>query len=304
MAMSESAKRLYETMIAENRKAAFGEPEAFKATLALGAQMSATPYTVPEFVTEAMDITEETAADGTLCYVMTPKGGAQGDETILYFHGGAFILQIMPPMWKFCMKLANELSCTIRIPMYKLTPPADYAYYYEMVVAAYEQALESVDPKNLIVLGDSAGAHLAVACCQMAIVKGLPQPALLVPISPWLDMGCELEGKDELDAGDPVITIWGLHELVNLWGREAVDAQQFPGCPLHGPFEGIAPSLVLVGGTEIMQTDAIEFKRLAEEAGSSVRLIIGEGLWHIYILDDIDEAEEHRAIIVDAIKNR
>jgi acetyl esterase/lipase len=54
---------------------------------------------------------------------------------------------------------------------------------------AYRWLLDhGVDPRTIVVMGDSAGGGLTVAMLTAARDEGLPMPAAAVCLSPWTDM--------------------------------------------------------------------------------------------------------------------
>ena len=77
--------------------------------------------------------------------------------------------------------------------------------------------LGSCDSRDMVVLGDSVGGHLAIASSQMAIQEKLPQPVLIIALSPWIDFGDFLPGKAEREQGDPIIGMVSLHKIPEVW---------------------------------------------------------------------------------------
>ena len=135
--------------------------------------------------------------------------------TILYFHGGAFILMDVAshraPVSRLC-RLAGGRALSVR---YRLAPqnpfPAAlldaFISYLSLLYPPAGSFHEAVDPKKLVLAGDSAGGNLCIALIQLLLhinrsqskdgalrfhdheVKfPLPLPAGVASHSPWLDM--------------------------------------------------------------------------------------------------------------------
>jgi acetyl esterase/lipase len=64
---------------------------------------------------------------------------------------------------------------TIDVDLFLIRPPAGAAH-------------QAVDPKHIIISGDSAGGGLSLALLQTIRDSGLPLPAGGVLISPWCDL--------------------------------------------------------------------------------------------------------------------
>lgn len=187
---------------------------------------------------------------------------------------------------------------------YPLAPTHGHTETYTAMMDAYRWVFQQTAPENVIVAGDSVGAHMTIAAAQIALTEGLPQPALIITLSPWIDFGNMLPGKAERDAGDPIIGMVSLIEIPRVWCGDVAAEKVCPPNLQYGPFEGLAPIYAQVGSTEVLLVDALELKRLVEEAGGQIELEIGEGLWHTYALyPDMPEGAQAVEDIAIRIEN-
>ena len=67
--------------------------------------------------------------------------------------------------------------------------------------------------------------------------------------------------------------------------------------PLFGDLRGLPPSLLFVGGNEVMLDDARLLHEKLLHSGCESRLTIAPGLWHAYVLYGLKE----RCCDIDAI---
>ena len=66
----------------------------------------------------------------------------------------------------------------------------------------------------------------------------------------------------------------------------------------------MAPLYIQIGSTEVMLADAMELTRCVEEAGGTVEMEIGEGLWHTYALyPEMPEGRQAVERIIRCIAN-
>ena len=62
--------------------------------------------------------------------------------------------------------------------------------------------------------------------------------------------------------------------------------------PLFGPLRDLPPSLLFVGGDEVMLDDTLALHRKLLAGGCSSRLTVAPGLWHAYLLYHLKERKE------------
>lgn len=110
--------------------------------------------------------------------------GAQ--PTIVWVHGGAFVAGTKDGAASYLKILASHGYTTVNVE-YSKAPEATYPIPVEQVAAAIEHVVDDaerlhVDPDQIVIAGDSAGAHiaaqtaLAVSDDDYARAAGLPQP--------------------------------------------------------------------------------------------------------------------------------
>ncbi|CAG8614975.1 16821_t:CDS:2, partial [Racocetra fulgida] len=108
------------------------------------------------------DPMKQTPLKGEWVESKTRKKITDADRVILYVHGGAYILG-SPAQHRFLIqKVAKEVD-TLAAYLYLIQPPSD-------------SGLEPINPKNIVIMGDSAGGGLALAAMLVLRDAGLPQP--------------------------------------------------------------------------------------------------------------------------------
>jgi acetyl esterase/lipase len=85
--------------------------------------------------------------------------------TVLYLHGGAYMAGFLPMHWRFIQQLVKLTGARIIAPDYALAPQATWHEAFSLLDAVHGTMLSNLDPKSLVVMGDSAGAGLALAWC-------------------------------------------------------------------------------------------------------------------------------------------
>ena len=180
----------------------------------------------------------------------------KSNKVILYLHGGSYIGELEKFHWNFFKDVIDETQSTIIIPDYPLAPEHTYAEVFKIMEPLYKEIIEKVEDKEFILMGDSAGAGLALALYQRngKLNHRLPDKTIL--ISPWLDVRMENPKINEID--DPVLN----KALLKLSGRKYAGKNGMKSYlvnPVLGPTDKLKNIYILSGTRDILNPDAKEF---------------------------------------------
>ena len=218
------------------------------------------------------------------------------ESILFYLHGGAYAYGISEKQVKFCDDMAQRLNAKVYIPLYPLTPQATCRDAYPFLEAAYAEALKEGKPIYLI--GDSAGGGLALAFAEHLRDKGDRLPKKMILLSPWVDVTMSDPAIQEYEKKDLMLASYGLIELGKLWAGD-LDAKDPLVSPLYGDVKSLPATMIFTGTDEVMVPDNTTLYHKMREAGVDCSLIFGEGLWHVFVQDDIPEALTAREKITD-----
>ncbi len=127
------------------------------------------------------------------------------DYVIVYLHGGSYINEFIPFHWLMLNKIAENLKSRIVVPDYPLAPIHKYHESYQLLTELYQQLLIEHPDKHIIFMGDSAGGGLALGLAEYFGQIGLPQPAQLILLSPWIDLEMNNPEMEEYMKVDPAL---------------------------------------------------------------------------------------------------
>jgi acetyl esterase/lipase len=232
-----------------------------------------------------------------------PKG-CVADRVILCLHGGGFIGGSMYTHRKMFGHVAKAAGVRALIPHYRRTPEHTYPAPLEDAVIAYRWLLnQGISAGHIAITGDSAGGGLAITTVLCARERGLPAPAALLPLSPWVDM--ELTGAstatnratDILFGGETPMDIDRLVQM--LLGPDGDRSDPLVN-PLYADLTDLPPIYVQVGGDEMLLDDSHRLAELARKAGVEVRLDVFPAQQHTFQMSagrapEADEAIRRQA---------
>jgi len=224
------------------------------------------------------------------------RPASRPDRNILHLHGGAFLIG-SPSMYRhITWRLASATRARVLSIDYRLAPEHPFPAALEDAVAAYRSLIaDGADPRQIAVIGDSAGGGLAFAMLQKLRDDGMPLPAAAVVLSPWTDLA--LEGRSvKLHAdADPVVNVRELAKAADYYLAGA-DPRARYASPLYGDPAGLPPTLIQVGSDEVLRDDAVRMADRMRAAGCRVELEIWPRMPHAWQLFAPLLPEANRAI--------
>jgi len=195
-----------------------------------------------------------------------PASGAQPGMTLLYLHGGAYMVCSAETHRPITGGFARR-GVRVFAANYRLAPEHPFPAAVDDGLAAYRGLLEQgTAPDRLAIAGDSAGGGLALAVLLKARDEGLPMPARIVLFSPWTDLAGTGASATENDGRDPMIVGSRIAEgaAIYLGGADATTPY---ASPLYGACEGLPPMMIHVGANEVLRDDSVRLDEKAREAG-------------------------------------
>lgn len=147
-----------------------------------------------------------TTLGGVPVQEVLPREQADG-RTILYLHGGAFLVGGWYLHRGLLSRIAAQTSARVLAVDYRQMPLHPVSASIDDCAAAYDAVLAEVAPEDLVVMGDSAGGFLTFTTLARASRAGLPMPAAAAALSPFTDVlagavdryaGCALFGPDAI----------------------------------------------------------------------------------------------------------
>lgn len=218
---------------------------------------------------------------GVKCELVTPQG-VKGGRTILYLHGGGYCLGSPRSHRPMAARIAEAAHARAVVAHYRLGPENRFPCAVDDALAVYRAILRSgTEPGQLVVAGDSAGGGLALALALALKEKGIPQPAGLFVISPWVDL---TQGSDTYRTKaetDPVISKAGLDAMAQAY-LGGLDPHDPLASPVFGDFEGLPPILIQTGSEEALLGDSLKLAEVAGLARVGVRLEVWPEMIHVF----------------------
>ena len=209
---------------------------------------------------------------------------------ILYLHGGGYACGDLEYAKGYGSTLAVRCGIRVFSPAYRLAPESPFPAALEDALESYQYLLKKgYDPRQIALCGESAGGGLIYALCLKLKEENLPLPGGLIAMSPWTDLTSSGESYETNREADPNMTVEQLQFYTRCY---TTDPKNPLASPIFGNLEGLPPSLIFVGGDEIMLSDAADMHKNLLAAGCKSRLVVAPERWHVYVLYELAENEE------------
>lgn len=224
----------------------------------------------------------------------------RNDVTILYLHGGGYTFHAEISR-RFAAMIAHHTGAVVFAPDYRLTPEHPHPAQAQDALSAWYYLSDKTPPENIVIIGDSAGGHMALMLLQTLKENGLPQPALCVGLCPWTDIGDRGASLRENDKYDLVQSWMALQfgewlDPKGIFGREALS-------PIFHDFSGLAPIYLQTGGREVLRDMIFDFVDIQKAKGADVSIDIWSDMPHDFQSYDSFTASSTEALakMVDVI---
>ena len=224
----------------------------------------------------------------------------QPAQTVLYFHGGAYINQPNAQQTTMAARTAKETGCEVVLMVYPKEPVYNCVTACELCLDYYRSYREQNDCGKIVFMGDSAGGGLALALAELLRDAGEPGPEELILISPWVDVTMLNPDIADYVELDPMLGVDGLRRMGEVWadGLSTTDPRV---SPLYGELSGLGRVTLTTGTWEILYPDTLLLAQKLEASGGECELVVGERMIHCYPICPIPEAKTAQRLIWAAI---
>ena len=190
--------------------------------------------------------------------------------TILYMHGGGFIVGGLESHHDICAELCLATGTELVSLDYRLAPEHVHPAQFDDTVAAYAQLVAR--GQRLVVGGDSAGGNLAAALCLHCKTAGLPMPIGQLLIYPGLG-GDATKGSYVEMADAPLLTTQDVlyYGRVRSEGTARGAIVDTTLSPLQArDFSGLPPAVIVSADIDPLRDDCRDYQAALKATGIPV----------------------------------
>jgi acetyl esterase/lipase len=218
---------------------------------------------------------------GLAAETFTPLAWTSADPTVLYLHGGSYVVGSPSTHRELIALLAVAAGARAVAIAYRKAPEHPFPAAVDDAEAAYRALLAiNPPPSCLFVAGDSAGGGLALAVALRARESGLPLPCALLLLSPWTDLECAGESIGS-NADFDYVTAAALKRGVRDY-LQGADARHPLASAIHADLRGLPPLFIETGDAELLLSDNQALAARAARAGVPVVHHVEPDMVHVF----------------------
>ena len=187
--------------------------------------------------------------------------------TILYMHGGGFIVGDLESHHDICAEMSLATGTDLVSIDYRLAPEHVHPAQIDDTIAVYRHLLGT--GQRLVVGGDSAGGNLAAALCLHCKSAGLPMPLGQFLIYPGLG-GDATRGSYVEMADAPLLTTQDVlyYGRMRSGGVERGNVADPSQSPLTATdFSGLPPAVIVSADIDPLRDDSRDYRDALHKAG-------------------------------------
>lgn len=219
------------------------------------------PAPIPKSLTDNFTI-DESEVRGRQVWTLQPKSDVS-DQVVVFLHGGAYIFNMASAHWPLVEQILLKTNATVIVADYPLAPQAQALQAFEFMETLYNQVLENTPADNIIFMGDSAGAGLAMGFAQHLRDSRKPVPQQLVLLAPWIDITMSNPDMAAVDKYDVVLNIKGL-QLAGAAYAGDLDHTDYRVSPIYGDMAGLPKMSIFIGTHDLFIADCRKLKAKLE----------------------------------------
>ncbi|HZX86804.1 MAG TPA: alpha/beta hydrolase [Reyranella sp.] len=215
-----------------------------------------------------------------------PQGAAAGPlPTLIYYHGGGFVIGNIETHDSTCRRLANKSRCQVISIDYRLSPEHPFPAPTDDGVAAFRHIRDNAasvgaDAKRLAVGGDSAGGAIAAVVCQVLRDAGEQGPAFQMLIYPATDSSKQSASRVAFAEGyfltkDLMDWFWKAYVPA---GTDLADLRLSP--LLAKDLNGLPPAFLLTAGYDPLRDEGRAYADRLIDAGIKTTYVNYPGTIH------------------------
>jgi acetyl esterase/lipase len=235
---------------------------------------------------------EPVVVNGVNAYMLTP--GAIPPENrnrlLVHVHGGCYVLGgggTSEGIYMAGFGHYKVLSVDYRRP-----PAAFYPAALDDVVNAWKGAVKTTDPKNMGIVGLSAGGALTLSAVLRLKQEGLPLPAAIAPGTPMADLTGAGDSFHTNFMVDNVLVGIGRCDAMAEFYAHGHDLKDPMLSPIYGDMHGFPPTILTTGTRDLLLSSTVRVHRKLRQAGVEAELQVYEGQSHAQYNRDTPEGRE------------
>ena len=216
------------------------------------------------------------------------------NKCIMYIHGGGFVTGSTKTVRPLTSELVKQTGYNLYSIRYRLAPEHPFPAAPEDCFRAYCALEKKYGGDGTVIMGESAGATLALATVLRAKDEGISLPACAVVIAPAVQFDQEFPSHRNNLATDCMVS--NLTEEVRATYLISDDPSVIRNpyaAPYYGDYTGFPPTLIIASDSEVLRDDSVFLHEKMKRSEAESRLHLYHNMMHIFpVAPSLPESKE------------
>lgn len=250
------------------------------------------------------------ARDGAALRARLYRGAATGAPlpTVLYFHGGGYVVGGLDSHDALCRALAHATPCAVLAVDYRLAPEHKFPTAFNDAEDAAAWLAEhghshGLDSARVVFAGDSVGGTLATALTMAARRAGRTQPLLQLLLYPCTSSRQDSASHQRYATGH-LLEQRTLQWMFGHYLRSDADREDWRFAPLAAQdLSGLAPAHLVLAEYDPLLDEGKAYAQRLRDAGVHTRADVHDGMVHDFarLSQVVEEAGALRASLAQVL---
>jgi acetyl esterase/lipase len=237
-------------------------------------------------------VSEPTVVNGVHAYMLTPNTIAPENQNrlLVHVHGGCYVMSgggVAEGVYMAGFGKIKVLSVDYRRP-----PHAFYPAALDDVVNAWKGAIEMQNPRNMGMVGLSAGGALVLSGVLRMKQEGITLPAAIAPGTPMADLSGKGDSFHTNFMVDNVLVGIGRCDAMAEYYAQGHDLADPMLSPINGDMRGFPPTILTTGTRDLLLSSTVRVHRKLRQAGVEASLQVFEAQAHASYNSNTPEGKE------------
>ena len=246
---------------------------------------------VPKLDVDEKWITVPASAGNVRVRIVKPVGATRPLPTILYVHGGGWILGNAGTHDRLVRELAVGVNAAVAFVEYDRSPEAQYPVAIEQAYATAQWitrqgSSEGLDGSRLAVVGDSVGGNMTAALAILAKQRGdvtFVHQSMYYPVT---DAAQDTDSYREFAEG-PFLRAKSMAWFWDAYCPDRARRSEITASPLRASIDdlsGLPEAFVIVDENDVLRDEGEAYARKLTEAGVRTTSVRYNGIIHDFMM--------------------
>jgi acetyl esterase/lipase len=236
-------------------------------------------------------ITVQAAVNDVRVRIVRPRGSTGPLPTILYIHGGGWILGNAGTHDRLVRELAVGVNAAVAFVEYDRSPEAHYPVAIEQAYATAQWITEhgqteGLDASRLAIAGDSVGGNMTAAVAILAKQRGDVRFVHQSMYYPVTDAAQDTDSYREF-ANGPFLTAKGMAWFWDAYLPDQDRRAEITASPLRASIQelaGLPETFLAVDENDVLRDEGEAYARKLTEAGVRTTSVRYNGILHDFMM--------------------